>query len=220
MLAIISYPCVHIAQESNVAIYGFARTNHSCDEFRTHIRKTLKGDAAVVENFLRCCYYFAGSYTEVDSFRALADQLKKDADSEGREEGEGKGQEATSLNVNRLFYFAVPPNVFVPSAKCIRETLVSTSGWTRLIVEKPFGHDLRSAQVMSQQLGDLFAEDHIYRIDHYLGKEMVQNLIMFRFGNVFMEPLLNHNYVNSVQITFKEDFGTEGRGGYFDNYGK
>jgi len=88
-----------------------------------------------------------------------------------------------------------------------------------LIIEKPFGHDLASAVVMSRQLGSLFTEDHLYRIDHYLGKEMVQNMIMFRFGNLFLEPLLNNRYVHSVHITFKEDFGTQGRGGYFDNYG-
>jgi glucose-6-phosphate 1-dehydrogenase len=96
---------------------------------------------------------------------------------------------------------------------------MSTSGWTRLIVEKPFGRDYDSSKKLASELGALFTEDHIYRIDHYLGKEMVQNLIMFRFGNIFLEPLLCSKYVHSVQITFKENFGTEGRGGYFDNFG-
>ena len=113
----------------------------------------------------------------------------------------------------------VPPNVFISSAAAIRSSAMASSGWTRLIVEKPFGHDLQSAVAMSVQLNAIFPEEHIYRIDHYLGKEMVQNLIMFRFGNIFLEPLLNSSYVHSVKITFKEDFGTDGRGGYFDNYG-
>ncbi len=86
-------------------------------------------------------------------------------------------------------------------------------------VEKPFGHEYESARKMSSELGALWEEQDIYRIDHYLGKEMVQNLMLFRFGNTFLEPLLNRNNVAAVQITFKEDFGTQGRGGYFDSYG-
>eukprot|EP00644_Phytophthora_capsici_P017173 jgi/Phyca11/509625/fgenesh2_kg.PHYCAscaffold_48_\ len=96
---------------------------------------------------------------------------------------------------------------------------LTTRGWNRLIVEKPFGHDLDSFDKLSEDMGALYGEDEIYRIDHYLGKEMVQNLLVLRFGNAIFEPIWNRNYVSSVTITFKEDIGTQGRGGYFDSFG-
>jgi len=126
---------------------------------------------------------------------------------------------STTGGSSRLFYFAIPPDIFIPAATMIKSSCMSETGWNRLIVEKPFGHDLLSAQVMLHGLGALYREDQIYRIDHYLGKEMVQNLLLFRFGNTIFEPLLNNRYVSNVKITFKEDFGTQGRGGYFDRYG-
>jgi len=96
---------------------------------------------------------------------------------------------------------------------------MSKTGWTRVIVEKPFGRDSESFTVLSEQLSSLFEEEQIYRIDHYLGKEMVQNLMVLRFANLVFEPVWNRNYISSVVITFKEDIGTEGRGGYFDEFG-
>lgn len=151
---------------------------------------------------------------------------------------------------NRLFYFAVPPTVFLDVATAIKASAVSPSGWTRLVVEKPFGHDYESCEKvgdwagqageggfwllcmpdfvcaclcsvcqLSVGLSSLFDESHLYRIDHYLGKEMVQNLLVLRFGNEFLEPLWNRNHIQCVLITFKEDFGTQGRGGYFDQSG-
>lgn len=137
------------------------------EEFRGSIRKGLSGEAGQVDGFLQCCTYFQGGYVEVESFRALSRQL-------AQEEQQYSQSIQKSLDVNRLIYFAIPPNVFVPSAACIREALMSPTGWTRLIIEKPFGHDLASARLMSKQIGELFTEDHIYRIDHYLGKEMVR----------------------------------------------
>ncbi|GFP94075.1 glucose-6-phosphate 1-dehydrogenase cytoplasmic isoform, partial [Phtheirospermum japonicum] len=92
-------------------------------------------------------------------------------------------------------------------------------GWTRIVVEKPFGKDLASAEELSSQIGELFEEPQIYRIDHYLGKEIVQNLLVLRFANRFFLPLWNRDNIANVQIVFREDFGTEGRGGYFDQYG-
>jgi glucose-6-phosphate 1-dehydrogenase len=92
-------------------------------------------------------------------------------------------------------------------------------GWSRLIIEKPFGKDSESFQELSSAMGTLYTEDYIYRIDHYLGKEMVQNLVILRFSNAIFEPLWNRNHIQSVTITFKENFGTKGRGGYFDSYG-
>ena len=92
-------------------------------------------------------------------------------------------------------------------------------GWSRLIIEKPFGKDLQSFEELSTSMSALYDEDFIYRIDHYLGKEMVQNLVILRFSNAIFEPLWNRNHIKSVIITFKEPFGTLGRGGYFDSYG-
>ena len=92
-------------------------------------------------------------------------------------------------------------------------------GWTRIIIEKPFGRDAASSQLLSDHLAGLFKEEQIYRIDHYLGKEMVQNLMTLRFGNRIFSPTWNRENVASVQISFKEPFGTEGRGGYFDEFG-
>ena len=154
-------------KSGNTVIYGFARTALSVEEFRRHISSGLKGDQATIDQFLQACTYHCGSYGDLESFRSLNARLVADA-------SEDMQYVVMPFLVNRLFYFAIPPNMFIPSAKCIRETSMSSSGWTRLIVEKPFGHNLESAQLMSRQLGELFTEDHLYRIDHYLGKEMVQ----------------------------------------------
>ncbi|KAJ4827619.1 Glucose-6-phosphate 1-dehydrogenase, cytoplasmic isoform [Turnera subulata] len=92
-------------------------------------------------------------------------------------------------------------------------------GWTRVVIEKPFGKDLESSERLSTQIGELFEEPKIYRIDHYLGKELVQNMLVLHFANRFFLPLWNRDNIANVQISFREDFGTEGRGGYFDEYG-
>ena len=96
---------------------------------------------------------------------------------------------------------------------------MSPSGWSRVIIEKPFGKDSASSEKLSNHLSSLFKEEELYRIDHYLGKEMVQNLMTLRFGNLLFSPTWNRNYIASVVITFKEPFGTQGRGGYFDEFG-
>uniref|UniRef100_A0A8C6UDG4 Glucose-6-phosphate 1-dehydrogenase n=1 Tax=Neogobius melanostomus TaxID=47308 RepID=A0A8C6UDG4_9GOBI len=120
---------------------------------------------------------------------------------------------------NRLFYLALPPTVYNSVTTNISTHCISPKGWSRVIVEKPFGRDLQSSQELSSHLSSLFKEDQIYRIDHYLGKEMVQNLMVLRFGNRIFGPIWNRNSVACVVLTFKEPFGTQGRGGYFDNFG-
>jgi len=128
-----------------------------------------------------------------------------------------------SPTCNRLFYFAIPSNVFADAALTIKQTCMSNvegcDGWRRIIVEKPFGRDSESCRILTEALGASFTEDHLYRIDHYLGKEMVQNLLILRFGNIWFEKLWSRNDIQSVILTFKEPFGTDGRGGYFDQYG-
>jgi len=120
---------------------------------------------------------------------------------------------------NRIFYLAIPPTIFVDVGKGIQPAAMSKTGWNRVIVEKPFGRDLESSRHLGKQLAALFEETQIYRIDHYLGKEMVQNLMSTRFANAVFEPLWNRQHIQCVVITFKENFGTKGRGGYFDKFG-
>jgi len=121
--------------------------------------------------------------------------------------------------VHRVFYMAIPPSVFLDVAKGVDAFLRPTCGWTRVIIEKPFGKDYESARELATNMSKYFTEDEMFRIDHYLGKEMVQNLMILRFANRVFEPLWNHNHIETVTITFKEDFGIQGRGSYFDEYG-
>ncbi|MBA0586348.1 hypothetical protein Gorai_017091 [Gossypium raimondii] len=114
---------------------------------------------------------------------------------------------------NRLFYLSIPPNIFVEAVKCASSSASSGNGWTRVIVEKPFGRDSESSAVLTKSLKQYLTEDQIFRIDHYLGKELVENLSVLRFANLIFEPLWTRQYIRNVQIIFSEDFGTEGRGG-------
>ena len=125
-----------------------------------------------------------------------------------------------SKEANRIFYLALPPTVFVPVAKNLREhCYVQKNGVNRIIVEKPFGKDLDSCRVLLSSLKQHWSEDETFRIDHYLGKEMVKNLLVLRFANIALGSSWDKNSISNVQITFKEPFGTEGRGGYFDEFG-
>ncbi len=121
---------------------------------------------------------------------------------------------------NVLFYLSTQPSQYAPIAHGIGAAgLGKGSGWRRLVVEKPFGHDLASARELSDRLHEVFDESDVYRIDHYLGKETVQNILAFRFGNGIFEPLWNRRYVNHVQITGAESIGVEGRGAYYQEAG-
>nr|GEX76372.1 glucose-6-phosphate 1-dehydrogenase, chloroplastic-like [Tanacetum cinerariifolium] len=120
---------------------------------------------------------------------------------------------------NRLFYLSIPPDIFVDVVRCASGRASSKNGWTRVIVEKPFGRDSESSGELTRSLKKYLDEEQIFRIDHYLGKELVENLSVLRFSNLIFEPLWSRNYIRSVQFIFSEDFGTEGRGGYFNNYG-
>ena len=197
-------------------ICGYARSKKTDEEFKTQIRPYLKNGTDIQKDeFLKLCIYRNGAY---DSTQDVATVFK---------ELELREDDLFAGKANRLFYFAIPPSVFVPIGKAIKEAVIDHTndphntkvGWSRLIIEKPFGKDSESFEELSSAMSKLYTEDYIYRIDHYLGKEMVQNLVILRFSNAIFEPLWNRNHVKSVIITFKEDFGTKGRGGYFDDYG-
>jgi glucose-6-phosphate 1-dehydrogenase len=136
----------------------------------------------------------------------------------GEKLGQIESERHTGGNV--LFYLSTQPSQYAPIAHGIGVAgLGKGSGWRRLVVEKPFGHDLASARELSDHLHEVFDETAVYRIDHYLGKETVQNILAFRFGNGIFEPLWNRRYVNHVQITGAEEIGVEGRGAYYQEAG-
>ena len=144
------------------------------------------------------------SYDDRDSLKKIFEELKKNENEKC---------------ANRLFYFAVPPGVFVDAAGALKEVAQTESGWNRYIIEKPFGKDLESFEEMNSKMSKTIDETDLFRIDHYLGKEMMQTLMVLRFSNSTFEPLWNRNHINCVVISLKENFGTAGRGGYFDQYG-
>ena len=187
----------------SVVVFGYARKEMSDDEFRKHLSQNFNEFLDQKDSFLQKCHYISGPYDDAAGFQKLHQALEKK---------EGK-------RANRVFYMAIPPSVFVPTGKSIKAGAMSTTGWNRVIVEKPFGKDLESSNALARALTSTFKEEQIYRIDHYLGKEMVQNLMVLRFANTSTEPIWNHHYIKSVIITFKEDIGTGGRGGYFDSFG-
>ncbi|KAM9752181.1 glucose-6-phosphate 1-dehydrogenase-like isoform 1-T1 [Menidia menidia] len=188
-------------------IVGFARSSLTVEDIKAACLPHMKvtdADRKGLSAFFSKNSYVSGRYDDVSSF----DQLNSFLSSLP-----GGG------NTNRLFYLALPPTVYQHVSANIRNHCMSSKGWNRVIFEKPFGRDLQSSWELSAHLSSLFKEDQIYRIDHYLGKEMVQNLMVLRFGNRIFGPTWNRTSVACVTLTFKEPFGTEGRGGYFDDFG-
>nr|XP_033776188.1 glucose-6-phosphate 1-dehydrogenase [Geotrypetes seraphini]XP_033776193.1 glucose-6-phosphate 1-dehydrogenase [Geotrypetes seraphini] len=188
-------------------IIGFARSKLTVENLRKQIQPYLKvttENQKKLDTFFGHNSYVSGQYSERSSFENLHAHINSMPN----------GKKA-----NRLFYLALPPSVYEDVTRNIKETCMSQVGWTRLIVEKPFGKDLESSNKLSNHIASLFREDQIYRIDHYLGKEMVQNLMVLRFGNRIFGPVWNRDNIGCVMLTFKEPFGTEGRGGYFDEFG-
>ena len=192
-----------------VKFFGFARSQLSQAEFKEQIMRNLTcrytpdhscGD--FIEKFLERSYYYNGKYDSADGFNTLASHLKKDT--------------------NRLFYMALPPEIFPMVTKSIALAGLldnDADKWIRVVIEKPFGRDRASSDELNSKLLKEFSEKQIYRIDHYLGKEMVQNIMVLRFANQIFKPLWNSKYIKCVEIDWQENIGVEGRGGYFDNYG-
>ncbi|ODV65007.1 glucose-6-phosphate dehydrogenase [Hyphopichia burtonii NRRL Y-1933] len=197
---------------ANVNIIGYARSKLSTEEIRERIvdNLKLKNDKAKakVDGFLKLISYVSGPYDQPEGFQKL---------NEAMNEYESKNQVSKP---ERLFYLALPPSVFTTVGSNIKTyAYPPKEGRLRIIVEKPFGHDLESSRKLQEDLAPLFTEEELYRIDHYLGKEMVKNLLVLRFGNEFLNAAWNNKHISSIQISFKEAFGTEGRGGYFDEIG-
>ena len=198
-------------------IFGFSRSAYSHDEFREHVTADLtcrytpgESCAEKMNEFLSSCFYAKGDYGNVDDYLELHTSMEKCGDAN---------------RSNRLFYFAIPPSIFTPVAKAIGDSGMvfceenENTPWSRVVVEKPFGRDRESSDVLTGKLREVFLENQIYRIDHYLGKEMVQNIQVVRFANQILKPIWNGSHIASVHIDWAENIGTDGRGGYFDNYG-
>ncbi|MDQ1638212.1 MAG: glucose-6-phosphate 1-dehydrogenase [Pyrinomonadaceae bacterium] len=198
------------------AILGTARQTMSDDEFRAHMQAAIKEFAAdenfdelTWQSFAKRLFYIAGEFNDVELYTKLKSKLEE-VDAECNTRG------------NRLFYLATAPDNFGLIAGQLGQAELARpkeGSWTRIIVEKPFGHDLESARALNQELAEVFEEKQIYRIDHYLGKETVQNLLVFRFANSIFEPLWNRQYIDHIQITNAEGIGVEGRGGYYEKAG-
>ncbi|MBL8696369.1 MAG: glucose-6-phosphate dehydrogenase [Planctomycetes bacterium] len=198
------------------AIVGVARRPVSHDDFRSQMREAMGqfsrrrlASAEVWDRVAAGLYYVPGEFSEQSAFVRLRESLEQIEKERG-------------LPGNRLFYLAIPPEQIATVVKQLGAAgLVSRESrpWSRVIVEKPFGTDLASGQRLNAELGSVLREDQIYRIDHYLGKETVQNLLVFRFANGIFEPIWNQKYVDQVQITVAETVGVESRAGYFDKAG-
>ena len=204
------------------SVVGFARRQMSDDDFREELREGIDQysrnrpvKASVWKSFSQGIEYHVGEFHQAESYKELAkrlDRIDRDRGTAG----------------NRLFYLAVPPVLYPEIVKQLGAAGLAQSGedrqdakrgWVRVIVEKPFGFDIGSARKLNREFGEVFKESQIYRIDHYLGKETVQNLAVFRFGNGLFEPIWNRRYIDSVQITVAETVGVEGRGEFYDQTG-
>ncbi|MGH2784291.1 MAG: glucose-6-phosphate dehydrogenase [Actinomycetota bacterium] len=192
------------------AIVGYARSGWTEEEFRAHARSSIEEfsrttlDEKVWEAFAADLHYVSGEFDEPHCFSHLIDELDH-VDAEKRLEG------------RRLYYCATPPSAFPNIVMRIGEA--GNPGDASIVIEKPFGHDLASARELNDIVHSVFDEPRVFRIDHYLGKETVQNILMFRFANSLFERIWNRDAIDHVQITVSEDVGVEGRGTYYEEAG-
>ncbi|WP_278183608.1 glucose-6-phosphate dehydrogenase [Vibrio misgurnus] len=194
-------------------ILGVSRTEYSDETYRDKLQRSLqeleKTEPAVLAAFMQHVHYQALNTSAVNDYQHLVTKLDQLANQ----------HQLTQRNT--LFYLATPPSLYgvIPACLAAHGLNDERQGWKRLIIEKPFGYDLQSAQALDVEIHHHFQEHQIYRIDHYLGKETVQNLLVFRFANGMFEPLWNRNFIDYVEITGAEFLGVEERGGYYDGSG-
>ncbi len=202
---------------SGFSVVGYARRDLTNDLFRNQMRDAVDRhsrrrpvDPNVWETFEQGISYVDGNFENLDDYKALSNELTR----LDRERGTAG---------NRIFYLAAPPRMYqtivdnLGAAGLVGEQ--SDESWTRVVVEKPFGRDLQSAIDLNERLHTVFQENQIFRIDHYLGKETVQNIMAFRFANGIFEPIWTRNYIDHIQMTVAETIGVEDRGGYYDQAG-
>jgi glucose-6-phosphate 1-dehydrogenase len=194
------YAMVH-REALDIPIVGMARAGWTLDKLHDRARDSVQAagdfESGCFEKLSALLRYVDGDYADPDTFA----RLKK----------------ALGLATRPIHYLAIPPSLFGSVVQGLAKSGCADNA--RVIVEKPFGRDLASAQALDATLHEVFAEQSIFRIDHYLGKEAVQNLLYFRFANTFLEPIWNRTYIRDVQITMAEDFGVQGRGGFYEEVG-
>ncbi len=196
-------------------LYGYARTEMTDKEFRKRLSPRLHCEdlspdvcALGAEEFLKRCHYQSGEYGDPGDLSKLHERIAREC----------------GHKVNRVYFLAIPPHLFGPAAAGLQASVDAAKtdkdeGWTRVVIEKPFGRDRRSSDELTSKVRQAFAEEQIFRIDHYLGKEVIQNLMVLRFANRIFEPLWNRDHVRHVHISWSENLSLRGRAGYFDHYG-
>jgi glucose-6-phosphate 1-dehydrogenase len=198
-----------------VAVIGFARREKTDDEFRKELEEATRKFSRqpvrdeIWKTFAQAVFYHQSDFADEAGYKKLAERLDK-IDKERGTRG------------NRLFYFAVAPDQFEPILKHLKAVGLNQAregSWARVIVEKPFGTDLASARELNRVVRNSFSEEQTYRIDHFLGKETAQNILVLRFANAIFEPLWNTRYLDHIQITAAETLGVEGRAGYYEGAG-
>lgn len=214
--AIFSLTCEGFLNPEDIAIVGFARTNLDQDSFRRELFKGVESYSRISTsqcklwpNISERIVYYRGDYSDVGSYKELKSLLNSMED---------------RLNIHKgryIFYLATPPILYSTIIEALGSSNLTqkVDSFPRVVIEKPFGYDLSSARKLNDILHRYFEESQIYRIDHYLGKDTVQNLMVFRFGNTIFEPIWNRNYIDNIQITVAEEEGIGTRAGYYEKAG-
>ncbi|HEX5940192.1 MAG TPA: glucose-6-phosphate dehydrogenase [Dehalococcoidia bacterium] len=199
---------------ARLAVLATSRREVGEDNFRSTMRQAVERHARsplvqdLWESFAASLHVQAADPTDANGYRELTAKL-------------AEIQEDSATGPNKLFYLAVPPNAFAEIAKGLGESglAAESGGWSRIVIEKPFGSDRSSGQELNDDIHRYFSEDQIFRIDHYLGKETVQNILVLRFANSIFEPLWSNHYIDRVELTVAETLGVEGRGAYYEEAG-